>query len=172
MGLDIETAIAHTHHIARAVVGEMLFSRTFCRMVADESVFFVMMTEEREKETRRAKHVTSRLSNNSFGFSLKLHLRKYNHRRAAEGPEEAGPSGANGGTPSSPPTPMSMASSMDASSALQRLSDSFTPMDISSPQPPATLAQTLGLAPMVNQPPLNYASQMIMRQQQVCFLRF
>lgn len=89
-----------------------------------------------------------------YCHSLKLHLRKYEHRRVPDGMDMQ-----QGSPPSSRPDPGNPLGAFG-------LAAQFTQ---ARPPPPATtLAQTLALtAPIVTSQSLNYASQMLLRQHQM-----
>ncbi|KAK6033859.1 zinc finger, C2H2 type [Cooperia oncophora] len=77
-----------------------------------------------------------------------LHLKKYDHRRVPDGME------------------------MGDTSPTQSKPEPLTPysnfaMKLDAPSPTTTLAQTLGLSPIVTSQSLNYASQMLLRQHQM-----
>ncbi|KAK5979958.1 Zinc finger C2H2 type [Trichostrongylus colubriformis] len=83
-----------------------------------------------------------------YCHSLKLHLKKYDHRRVPDGMEM-------GDSPPSQvkPEPLAPYSNFGAK--------------LDAPSPTTTLAQTLGLSPIVTSQSLNYASQMLLRQHQM-----
>ncbi|CAI4225539.1 unnamed protein product [Auanema sp. JU1783] len=86
-----------------------------------------------------------------YCHSLKLHLRKYEHRRVPEGVEVGDPS----------PGSSSQAESTGTSS-------SYQVNQFQSSSPSTSLVQSLGLAtPIVTSQSLNYASQMLLRQHQM-----
>ncbi|VDO93605.1 unnamed protein product, partial [Heligmosomoides polygyrus] len=83
-----------------------------------------------------------------YCHSLKLHLKKYDHRRVPDGME------------------------MGDTSPTQVKPEPLVPypnfgMKLEVQSPATTLAQTLGLSPIVTSQSLNYASQMLLRQHQV-----
>ncbi|XGW35143.1 hypothetical protein V3C99_018847 [Haemonchus contortus] len=83
-----------------------------------------------------------------YCHSLKLHLKKYDHRRVPDGME------------------------MGDTSPTQVKPEPLVPysnfgMKLDAPSPTTTLAQTLGLSPIVTSQSLNYASQMLLRQHQM-----
>ncbi|KIH60967.1 zinc finger, C2H2 type [Ancylostoma duodenale] len=83
-----------------------------------------------------------------YCHSLKLHLKKYDHRRVPDGMD------------------------IGDTSPTQVKPESLTPypnfgLKLDAPSPATTLAQTLGLAPIVTSQSLNYASQMLLRQHQM-----
>ena len=89
-----------------------------------------------------------------YCHSLKLHLKKYDHRRVPDGVEMG----------DSPPSQLKP-------DALPFGLGQFTPTRV--PPPATTLAQTLALtAPIVTSQSLNYASQMLLRQHQMDPLNF
>ncbi|VDM63576.1 unnamed protein product [Angiostrongylus costaricensis] len=85
-----------------------------------------------------------------YCHSLKLHLKKYDHRRVPDGMEIGDTS----------PTQVKQ-------EALASYPSFGLNIKLDSPSPATTLAQTLGLTPIVTSQSLNYASQMLLRQHQV-----
>ncbi|KAJ1363705.1 Hunchback-like protein [Parelaphostrongylus tenuis] len=85
-----------------------------------------------------------------YCHSLKLHLKKYDHRRVPDGMEIGDTS----------PTQVKQ-------ETLASYPSFGLNIKLDSPSPATTLAQTLGLAPIVTSQSLNYASQMLLRQHQV-----
>ncbi|CAJ0610385.1 unnamed protein product [Cylicocyclus nassatus] len=83
-----------------------------------------------------------------YCHSLKLHLKKYDHRRVPDGMDL-------GDTSPTQVKPEPLA-------AYQNFG-----LKLEAPSPATTLAQTLGLNPIVTSQSLNYASQMLLRQHQM-----
>ncbi|WKY14476.1 hypothetical protein Q1695_000205 [Nippostrongylus brasiliensis] len=83
-----------------------------------------------------------------YCHSLKLHLKKYDHRRVPDGMEMGDTS----------PTQVKP-------EPLVPFSNFNLPLD--APSPATSLAQSLGLSPIVTSQSLNYASQMLLRQHQM-----
>ncbi|KJH48778.1 zinc finger, C2H2 type [Dictyocaulus viviparus] len=85
-----------------------------------------------------------------YCHSLKLHLKKYDHRRVPDGMEIGDTSPTQVKQEMLPPYP-----------------NFGLNIKLDSPSPATTLAQTLGLTPIVTSQSLNYASQMLLRQHQM-----
>ncbi|VDM51029.1 unnamed protein product [Toxocara canis] len=104
-----------------------------------------------------------------YCHSLKLHLKKYNHNRAGDANEATVINGQNANNFVDSPF-----EAVSESDTLRRLSESYSINggEGRSPSPqtsiPQSLANAINLSPIVTSSSLNLASQLLLRQHQVC----